>query len=306
MPGVEDAALATGVVLLVVGFAYAAFADLRDREVTDALWQGLGIAGFGLGFVTVMAGGAVPVVVWTAVGALTLEHMFAWDERLGPKLARFADLIELVAYALVIVLVGITLVRVGFGTSGVPPIALAVLVSVVFARILFEVGVLYGGADAKALMIASLLVPIFSNPLLVSGRTATRIVAVFPFSIDLLMNAALLSVTIPIVITIRNVVRGDFSLSRGFTGYRLAVAELPRHYVWVRDSAYPSARDLEHEVETSDEDRALRTRIARELAANGVREVWVTPQIPFLVLMAVGAFAALLAGNLVIDLIQWL
>jgi prepilin signal peptidase PulO-like enzyme (type II secretory pathway) len=33
-----------------------------------------------------------------------------------------------------------------------------------------------------------------------------------------------------------------------------------------------------------------------------VSRVWVTPQLPFLVLMAAGTFTGLLAGNLLLDL----
>ncbi len=59
-------------------------------------------------------------------------------------------------------------------------------------------------------------------------------------------------------------------------------------------------------TETAEEDRLERVRAAQELEAKGVERVWVTPQIPFLVLMAVGAVAALLAGNLVLDIFQHL
>ncbi len=43
--------------------------------------------------------------------------------------------------------------------------------------------------------------------------------------------------------------------------------------------------------------------IAQDLRSRGVSRVWVTPQIPFLVVMAVGLVAALLAGNVLFDLI---
>jgi prepilin signal peptidase PulO-like enzyme (type II secretory pathway) len=56
-------------------------------------------------------------------------------------------------------------------------------------------------------------------------------------------------------------------------------------------------------AETSEDDRRERVKAAQELEASGVTRVWVTPQIPFLVLMAAGAVVALLAGNLVLDLL---
>ncbi|MGD0250101.1 MAG: A24 family peptidase C-terminal domain-containing protein [Thermoplasmata archaeon] len=304
MVGLEDGLLDVGVVLLLGGFAYAAVADLRDREVSDRLWQFLGVAGFVVGALAVAPGGAIPLALWVAVAALTLEHMFAWDERIGGRVERYADLVELVAYGGVVALVVVAALRVGVGPTGAPLAVVAVLATVVFARVLFEAGVLYGGADAKALMIAGLLVPLFPSPWLWAPSTPISVTAVLPFAVDLLMNAALVSVVIPIALAVRNAARGEFQFSRGFTGYSLPVSELPRRFVWVRDPVAGPSQEDEEEVETSEEDRQHRVKVAEALSAQGIARVWVTPQIPFLVLMAVGALTALLAGNLVVDLIR--
>ncbi len=306
MVGLGDGVLDAGVVLVGAGFAYAAVADLRDREVSDRLWQGLGAAGFVLGLIAVSPGGPVPVLLWLAVASLTLEHMVSWDQWFGGRIERYADLLELGGYAGVLVLVGVAAVRLGIGAAAVPVAVQAVQVTVVFARGLFELGVLYGGADAKALMIAGLLVPLFPAPWVWSPPAVVPVTAVLPFSVDLLMNAALLSVVVPLGLGARNVARGEFRLFEGFTGYSLPVAMLPHRFVWVRDPRAGPVREHEEQVETTEEDRARRVRIARALSDQGVSRVWVTPQIPFLVLMAAGALAALLFGNLVIDLLPLL
>ena len=303
MVGLAETALAAGVAALVLGFLYAAASDLRDREVSDRLWQLLGVVGLVLGAVAVSPGGLLPEALWVAVAALTLEHMFSWDERLGERGAVYADLIEFGAYLVVGLVVVLAVVRWGVGASAVPFAVVAVLATVIFARVLFEVGILYGGADAKALMIAGLLVPTFPAPLLMGNGGPLSVPSFLPFAIDLLMNAALLSVVVPVAVAVRNARDGRFEFPRGFTGYSIPVRELPRRFVWVRDPAYPAAREEEAEIETSREDHALRVKIAEALSARGVDRVWVTPQIPFLVLMAAGAIAALLAGNLVVDLI---
>jgi len=301
--GLSEGIQATEVVLLVGGLGYAAVADWRSREVTDRLWQVLGVIGFALGAVVVGAGGAFPLVLWGVVGVLALEHMFPWDEGLGPRVGRYADLLELAAYGVVVVLVGWAAVRAGVSDSAVPLSVIALLATILFARALFETSVLYGGADAKALMIAGLLVPLFPSPVWSPSGALVPFTSVVPFSVDLLMNAALFSVGIPIAIAIRNLRHGEFRGVRGFLGYLLPVRELPRRYVWVRDPTFGDARNEEAEIETSEEDRQRRVEIARDLSARGVEQVWVTPQIPYLVPMAFGAVAALLAGNLVVDLI---
>ena len=303
MVGLAEAVLAAGTTALVLGFAYAAVSDIRDREVTDRLWQVLGVLGVILGLIGLAPGGLPPLGIWAAVGALTLEHMFSWDSRLGKGAAAYADAIELGAYLAVGLLLGVTLVRWGLGPSAVPVAAVAVFASVVLARVLFETGVLFGGADAKALMIAALLVPMFPVPLLFGGGFPFSVPSIVPFAFDMLTNAALLSIAVPLGVAARNARRGTFEFPKGFTGYPLPVRELADRFVWVRDPAVPNAREEEAEVETSEEDRALRRKLAADLRARGISRVWVTPQIPFLVLMACGAISAVLAGNLVIDLI---
>ena len=289
----------------MAGLGYAAVVDWREREVTDRLWQVMGLLGVILGGIAVGPGGPVPLALWLLVGAFVLQHLFAWDDALGPSLDRFADVIEGVAYLGVILVVVLVAFRVGIGPDAVPLPVLAVLVTVLFARGLFELGVLYGGADAKALMIAGVVLPLFATPLLPQAPAVATLLAVLPFSVNLLMDAAILSIAIPIAIGLRNASRGEFQFPRGFSGYMLPVRELPHQFVWLKDPAV-GREGSERDAETSEDDRRERVRIAGELEARGIDRVWVTPQIPFLVLMAAGAVSALLAGNFVLDLLSWL
>ncbi len=292
------AAMDVAVGTLVVGFAVAAVADVRTREVSDRLWQLLGAIGLVTGAVALAPGGLVPVVLWLIVGALTLQHLVGWDAWLGPRIGELADWLELVAYLVVGALLGGAGARFGIGPSGVPWAAIALYATVILARGLFELGVLYGGADAKALMIAGLLVPVFATPLLYAAPVAT--LAYLPFPVSLLTNAALFSLVVPAALAIRNARRRELTLASGFTGYSLPVRDLPHRYVWVKDPAVPGpTRD---DAETSAEDDRLRADLARDLTARGIDRVWVTPQLPFIAVMAVGAIAALLAGNVLLDL----
>jgi hypothetical protein len=298
----EQAVLGGEVAVLVVGFTYAGVADLRTREVSDHLWQVMGLIGVALGTIAVVGGGALPTGLWLLVGAFALQHVFSWDDLLGEEGGGTADVIEIVVYGVVLVVVILSAIHYGISSSGVPWAVIAVLVSVLFARGLFEAGILYGGADAKALMIAAVILPTFSSVLLPIPGSFARVLNALPFAVDLLMNAALLAVVIPLGLALRNLARHDFRWPEGFTGYMLPVSELPHRFVWLEDPLAHGARERD-EIETSDEDQQVRERQAAELSAKGVTRAWVTPQIPFLVLMAAGTVAALLAGNLVLDLI---
>jgi archaeal preflagellin peptidase FlaK len=290
------------VAVLLAGFAYAAYADLRVREVSDHLWQGMGLLGLVLGGLAYGGAGPLPLFLWVLVGVLVLEHLAAWDSHLPAAWQEQADRIEFGAYGVAIVIVAAAAVRYGVGPSAVPLAVIAVLATVLLSRLLFEFGALYGGADAKALMIAGLLVPLFPQPLIGSSVELVVTLRVIPFSITLLTDAAVLSLAVPICLALLNLARGQFTLARGFTGYSLPVAELPHRFVWVRDPDVepdPAAED----AETSEEDAEIRRRTAAKLADRGMTRVWVSPQLPFLVLMTCGTVAAILAGNLILDLI---
>jgi archaeal preflagellin peptidase FlaK len=302
--GLPELVLAAQVVVLLGGFGYAAASDLRSREVTDRLWQVMGGLGLVLGAVLIAPGGWIPLVLWLVVAAFTLQHMFDWT--LGERFEGYENVIDLVLYVAVVVLILIAVLRVGIGSSGVPYPVIALLVTVLFARGAFETGLLFGGADAKAVMIAGALVPIFATPLLYAPSSLLPVTAILPFAVNLLMDAALLTAAIPIAIVLRNVVGRHLSGWRSFTGYPIPVRELPDRFVWVRNPLSAEGRAEEEEIETSEQDRQRRVRIAAELTAKGQTEIWVTPQIPYLVPLALGAVAALLAGNLVVDLITLL
>jgi len=292
-----------GAFVLLAGLGVAAVLDARTREVPDGLWQVLGVVGALGGAVVVAPDGWVPLALWALIVGLALEHMFPWDAKCGGTIGKWADVIELVAYLGVTVIVGVGVFRLGLGSGGVPPVAVALLVTVIIARLLFEGGVLYGGADAKALIVAGVLLPLFPVPWLEVPANAQLFTSYVPFAVNLLMDAAVLSAVVPIAVAIRNLRRGEFSLRSGFTTYTIPVAELPRKYVWIRDAAYPTDPDEEEAIETSAQDREWRAKAARELAARGVTRVRVGPQLPFIVLMAGGAVGALLIGNWIIDLL---
>jgi archaeal preflagellin peptidase FlaK len=302
--GLPELVLAGQVVVLLGGFGYAALSDLRSREVTDRLWQIMGSLGLVLGAVLIAPDGWIPLLLWLIVAAFTLQHMFDWT--LGERLEGYENVIDLVLYLGVIVLVLVAVLRVGVGSYGVPYTVIALLVTVLFARGAFETGLLFGGADAKAVMIAGALIPIFATPLLYAPTSLLPVTAILPYAVNLLMDAALLSAAIPIAIVLRNLARRQLSGWRSFTGYPIRVQDLPDRFVWVRNPLSPEGRAEEEEIETSEQDRQRRVRIAAELSAKGQTEVWVTPQIPYLVPLALGAVAALLAGNLVVDLITLL
>lgn len=297
---VSTPTLAAGLVL-VTTFLYAAFRDWKVREVDDVVWLPAALIGTALGFGGLTVGSGVAVASWLIVSAFVVQHFVPWDARLEKVSENLPGAIEILLYAGVgFFLLAVGLVD-GVGNSALPLIAIAAYISVLFARALFEFGVLYGGADAKALMVAGLLLPVDATPLVHLPSAALTLLGFYPFTLTLLMDAALFAIAVPLLIAARNVRRNDFEFPKGFTSYRLLVTELPRRFVWLRDPTFDRGAGSD-DAETSEEDQQIRERQARELSANGVHVVWVTPQVPFVVLLAAGAVAGVVVGNLLFDL----
>jgi len=297
--GVGDAAWA----VLLLGLAYAAYTDLTTREAPDGLWSILGAAGLILGTIDLWPEGLVAVGAWVLVGALILQHFVPWDiplERYAPALP---GIVEIGAYIAVGAGLAYGAYHLGFGPSGIPVEALAAYVAVLFARTLFELGLLYGGADAKALIAAAALIPIDPGTLWSVPFGSARVATILPGPFTLLMNAAILTAVIPLALALRNLSRHEFEGFASFLGFRIPVAELPEHFVWVKDPVFGDTSGEEGSVETTEEDIALRRRQRDELQAQGIDRVWVTPQLPFLLFFFLGALGMVLAGNLLFDLL---
>jgi len=292
---------AASAVVLVAGLAVAGWRDLASREVSDRLWQLLGGFGVAAGAVGLLGRGSLPLVLWLVVGAFALEHLLPWDDVLAEDQLGRAIAIELVVYAAVLAVVGLAVARWGVGPTTVPVAVLAALATILAARALFELGVLYGGADAKALIVVGVLLPVLAAPWLYAPAVEAPLAAILPFAVTVLTNAALLSIAFPLAIAARNAARGEFTVARGFTRYTIPVEELPRRFVWVRDPAV-GEDTFQDDAETSEEDVRRREEVAQRLRQQGVERVWVSPQLPFVVLMAAGTVAGLLAGNLLLDL----
>jgi archaeal preflagellin peptidase FlaK len=296
------ALFALRVVVLLGGLGLAAYQDWRIREVGDGVWQGMGLIGAAVGFIEFW-GNPLALVLWALVSLWALEHLFPWDAPIERYSERLPGWIELGVYIGVLAALIVSGVEFGVGGTGVPLAIIGVAGAILLARGLFEIGVLYGGADAKALMIAGLLLPLDPTPLW-SPPIASALLEYYPFALTVLIDAALFAVVVPIAIAVRNVSAHEFTFPRGFTGYTIPVAELPNRFVWIKDPTFSgSTSEEEAEPQTTEEDRALRQRQADELVKQGVKRVWVTPQLPFILWILSGTLAALVAGNLIFDIL---
>jgi prepilin signal peptidase PulO-like enzyme (type II secretory pathway) len=302
LAGVDSGWTALAMAVTFVGLGLGAYWDWRSREVSDALWVGMAVLGAIIGGAVLAGSHAAPIALasWGAVVALAFVQLLPWDaaaERIHGRLPEYLEIAAFVVASAFLVLVGF---YDGVGSQGLPIASIAAFASILLGRGLFEVRLLYGGADAKALIATGLVIPILATPILVLPEAATQILSIYPFSLTLLMNAALVAIAIPLWLGLENLRAGEFRFPQAFTGRTIPVRELPDRFVWLKDPTFAP----EEEDDTTEDDVALRRRQRSELEARGVARVWVTPQLPFVTLMFLGAVLAILFGNLLFDLLS--
>lgn len=287
--------------------AYAAQSDWRTRRVADAVWVVLGTMGLAL-FVAELIVENVPadfLLVLVPIAALFYTAFYGQEMftdrgfriRWG-RLVLFVAATAAVAYLVNAYLAA----RDPWTNRFVPVLTVPAMLLVVHG--LYQVGAIKGGADAKALLAITLLVPRYPEvagfPLVSLDPAVGAAVAIwFPFALLVLMNTAMLFVVVPFLLLAYNASRGAWTVPEMFLGYRVPIDRVPR-FVWLMQVVREG--EVVRILRPRDrEDKREQVRLLRE---KGLREVWVTPQLPFMVPLLPGFVLSFVVGNPVFALLK--
>ena len=296
-------------VRLLAGAAFlgaAAVSDLRTRRVSNRLWVGMGTLGLGIFGADLWLQGIDPVVGLVLVPTAVLMY----DPLIGREFRteegwRF-PLGSIAAYALAILATGFAV----WDLRGDPTLRgqflryFTVPVMMLVFRGMYEVHLFKGGADAKAMIVIAAFVPQYPQlpgfPLLtLDPRLQGSLGVLFPFSLLVLLDAALLFAVAPVAFIAYNATRGDLEFPMALLGYKVPLDRVPRH-AWFMDQIIAG----EHVVVYFPKKRQDRREILQGLREAGLKEAWVTPQLPFMVALGVGYILAFIVGNPLMALFQ--
>lgn len=203
----------------------------------------------------------------------------------------------------------------------------------IFAYSLWRLGLLFGGADAKAVIAFAVLCPFPPALVTTAGTVYPHLVTLSPAAVTMFTNAVVITIAIPVFYFIVNIARGRFHPVAMFLGTRMALSKVATEPVWVMEWVEPNPQaqteegpslmetpedpDLSPEglpdVDPQEVDNAqvrmkyFPTRAgdyARNLARlqkMGIKEVWVTPKVPFMVPLFLGWVVAWTAGDLIVS-----
>ncbi|MFW5904401.1 MAG: A24 family peptidase C-terminal domain-containing protein [Thermoplasmatota archaeon] len=179
-----------------------------------------------------------------------------------------------------------------------------IIMLVVF--ILYFFYIIYGGADAKALIVIALLVPLYPHVPYLTHMAGSELLLelmqiFFPFTLVVMLNASMLSLSLPISYIIKNILRKDIKFPEMVFGYRKNVDEIEDSFVWPMEYY----QEGEHMVERL----SLRPKVDPEeaiqsLKDNDVEIAWVKPKIPFIVFIFLGFVLSFIIGNPMIYIVK--
>ena len=300
---------------LVAGAAFlgaAAVMDLRNRRVKDLLWLGMGTLGLALFVADLWIRTVDPVGALDPVVGLVLvpTAVLMYDPLVGPDFRtdrgwQFPPG-KIIAYVLAIASATYAVwdLREDPASMAVFLRYLTVPAMMLVFRGMYEVRLFKGGADTKAMIVIAAFVPQYPNlppfPILaLDPRLQDSIGFLFPFSLLVLLNSALLFAVAPIPYLIYNATRGHLKFPMALLGYKIPLKRVPR-YVWFMDQIIDGVHVIKYFPAIQQDRAAILAALRRE----GLKEAWVTPQLPLIVALAIGYVLAFIVGNPLMALFQ--
>ncbi len=134
-----------------------------------------------------------------------------------------------------------------------------------------------GGADVKAIWAISILRPI-----------SNEIFFIFPVSV--LINSLFLVLPIPLIFLGYNILHKNFEFPYCLFGYKMKANVAKNGFVWAMEKEGKKSINPQKDV---------------DLSSFGEKEIWVTPQLPFLLFIFFGYITAFIFGNFLFAILSF-
>ncbi len=291
---------AIDIMRVVFGMAFlciASYTDLKTRRVRNEVWMLMGLTGgvflllqlfldkksweFYLIF--------IPVAI--LFSSMFIEHEPLYDGGKKTFNFKFFGL-----YLIGILVIAYQIFALSEHTYFYKLLVIPILI--VFFFVLYQLRILHGGADAKAMMAIAILVPFypyfFSFPLLQLSpeRVASAMELFFPFAFLVLMNSVIFIVWVFLAFLIYNSAKGDLGFPEMLLGYKMDIRDVEKKFVWPMERVVKGERVMVFFPKRNDEESL------EKLKKLGVKRIWVTPKIPFILFLTVGFILSAFIGNI--------
>jgi archaeal preflagellin peptidase FlaK len=161
-------------------------------------------------------------------------------------------------------------------------------IMIVLMYVLFQLGVIFGGADAKAIMAIAILVPftpeIYQFPLYSS---------LMPTSWAIFSNSVVLFLILPLSLFVYNLIKGNRTFPQAFLGYKMPLADAKNKFVWPLEKIKDGKRKFSYRPSSINEDE-----VYADFENAGIKEIWVTPKVPFMIPLLAGFITTFILGDI--------
>ena len=164
-------------------------------------------------------------------------------------------------------------------------------IMIVMVYIMFQLRLIFGGADAKALMALSFLLPLPTINWLPSsdlplGETT------LPYCWGVFINALILFLFIPVGLFVFNITRKDLKIPHCFLGYKMTVKQAREKFVWPLEKIEDDKTKFIYMPKDFDMDDEL-----KKFEKKKIKTIWVTPKIPFMIPLLGGFITVFIFGD---------
>jgi len=221
-------------------------------------------------------------IIRLAIGALILLYASYTDI----KIRQASNKLWLVMGSIAIILLIIQYFTEGF-ENYFYLIFIPVMIGLVY--LLFQLRIIFGGADAKALMAIAILVPI--EPSFIGFPIQKG--AFMPFSWTIFQNSLIIFLFIPLSLFIFNIFKRNLRFPNAFLGYVMDIETARKKFVWplekfvdgkVKFSYMPKEFDANKEYD--------------KFVKEGIKDIWVTPKVPFMIPLLIGFIVSFIFGDI--------
>ena len=233
----------------------------------------------------------VDIALLDSIRLITGTILLAYASYTDIKTRRAANILWIL-----MALVGAILLVLQYLEGGYPNIWYLAFIPIMIALmyLFFQMRLLFGGADAKALMALAILVPIQPHigdfPLWLSF---------LPGSWTIFANATILFLFIPLSLFVYNIAKGNLRFPHSFMGYVISVEQAKQTFVWPMEKIKDGKRKLVYMPKNFDIEEEL-----AEFEKHGITDIWVTPKIPFMIPLLAGFLVSFILGDILLQIVR--
>ncbi len=161
-------------------------------------------------------------------------------------------------------------------------------IMIIFIYVMFQLRLIFGGADAKALMAMAVLVPF--QPVI--SQFPLWGMSLMPSAWFIFSNSVILFLFIPLSLLIYNIYNRNIKFPYSILGYKINTNKAREKFVWPLEKIVDGKRKFSYMPKEFDIEYKL-----KEFETLGITEIWVTPKIPFMVPLLAGFVCAFIFGD---------